>query len=711
MQIIFDISKVQGNIITGSYDGLLIALSLLIATAASYVAIHLIIHFRSKTETQARKILLLASACSLGGGIWAMHFIGMLAFSLPSGISHGGLLTIISLLLALTISGLGIYWICGKKHSVAQLIIGGIIVGIGLCVMHLTDMASIQMSGKMYYRFDLLLLSIIIGIITATTTLWSGLRLSNEHNRTAGIMKLIASLVAGLGFSAMHYSGMAAAIFVATDKDVTTSVFVLDTHLMAIGISLMIAIIFFMSILATGTNERVTGRRRIGLLTLLMSMISFAVAGIGLTVLYDAAFNEEQEWLSETVQIQARLIEAVAQFNLQQNSDAIAFATTLAQVRNAHASFRGFGDTGEFTLGIRKGDNIYFLLRHRHEELTKSSPVPYSLEFAEPMRRALAGKSGTMIGLDYRGERVLAAYEPLAVFDMGVVTKLDLTEIRAPFLRASMLAGIGMLILVTIGIALSRGIGIPLIQQLEEKDRLELELEIARSIQEGLLPDSPPHHVNFEFAAKTIPARFVGGDFYDFINIEGNRLGIVIGDVSGKGVSAALYMSRLMSDYRNACKHNPNPSSVNASINNVLCKNATQGMFATAIYILLDLNKKKMQVSNAGHPLLTIRSDSKKTSSIGLAGGPALGVEADKEYMTEEIELTTGQSILIFTDGITEPRNAEKEHFGIERVNDFFSVYEGSPAELIDELYKEICNFTGNAPQHDDLTLVTFNVL
>ncbi len=112
----------------------------------------------------------------------------------------------------------------------------------------------------------------------------------------------------------------------------------------------------------------------------------------------------------------------------------------LAQIRDAHAWYRGFGETGEFTLSSRANNQIVFLLSHRHYDLDKPKPVPWDSKLAEPMRLALSGKSGTVIGLDYRGATVLAAHEPVAVLDLGIVAKVDLEEIRAPFMKAALLS-------------------------------------------------------------------------------------------------------------------------------------------------------------------------------------------------------------------------------------------------------------------------------
>ena len=153
--------------------------------------------------------------------------------------------------------------------------------------------------------------------------------------------------------------------------------------------------------------------------------------------LYQAAIDEERDRLMESAQSQARLIEAVARFDAVQSADFPegSSAATISQIVDAHKNFKGVGETGEFTLARREGEQIVFLLSHRHQDLEDVKPVPWDSQLAQPMRLALSGFSGTVIAVDYRGERVLAAHEPVAELELGIVAKIDLAEVRAPFIQ------------------------------------------------------------------------------------------------------------------------------------------------------------------------------------------------------------------------------------------------------------------------------------
>lgn len=181
------------------------------------------------------------------------------------------------------------------------------------------------------------------------------------------------------------------------------------------------------------------------LFVLIMTTVSGSIGIAAIGLLYHAAFEEEQQRLIEIAKSQARLIEAIAKFDETYSRDYPKGPreATLSQIRNAHVVYEGFGETGEFTLAERQADQIQFILSFRHSGLDVPKRISLESDLAEPMRRALEGRSGAMVGLDYRGMRVLAAHEPVRRFGMGIVAKIDLAEIRAPFLRAGSIVGGG----------------------------------------------------------------------------------------------------------------------------------------------------------------------------------------------------------------------------------------------------------------------------
>lgn len=231
-------------------------------------------------------------------------------------------------------------------------------------------------------------------------------------------------------------------------------------------------------------------RKRVVLLIAIMSLLVLTVESITIGILYKTALDEERSRLVEMARSQARLIEAVARFDQQFNGDFPQGArqATLSQIRDAHARYGGHGRTGEFTLSRRENDQIVFLLSHRHYDLDSPKPVPWNSKLAEPMRRALSGQSGAVIGLDYRGVKVLAAYEPVKVLDLGIVAKIDFAEIQAPFLRAIFFSAGIAVALIAIGAAIFFKITNPLIDRLQRTvTSLEKALSEVKTLR-GILP-------------------------------------------------------------------------------------------------------------------------------------------------------------------------------------------------------------------------------
>ena len=230
--------------------------------------------------------------------------------------------------------------------------------------------------------------------------------------------------------------------------------------------------------------------KRVILLIVIMAFVSMIISIITISILYQTAFNEEKARLIETARSQARLIESIARFDALYSKDYPhgSREATLSQIMTAHEHYKGFGKTGEFTLAMKEGDEIVFLLTKRQNITQNRERITFDSELAEPMRMALSGHSGALVGLDYRGVRVLAAYEPVAELHLGIVAKIDLAEIREPFMKAAAISGLIGMILVFLGAIFFLRISNPLIKHLIENNR---KLEDALSqvkLLSGFLP-------------------------------------------------------------------------------------------------------------------------------------------------------------------------------------------------------------------------------
>jgi len=244
------------------------------------------------------------------------------------------------------------------------------------------------------------------------------------------------------------------------------------------------------------------------------------------------------------------------------------------------------------------------------------------------------------------------------------------------------------------------------------KERIESELDLARQIQMSILPRTYPafpEHEEFDLFAKTQPAREVGGDFYDFFFVDDNRLVFVVGDVSGKGVPAALFMTVSRTLIKNAAAHHPDPVEALVEVNNQILPENEMCMFVTVFYGLYELDKARLTYASAGHPMPLLRRADGQVEPIPTTGGMAVGVFDQMGLLRGEITMEHGDTLLVYTDGLDEAVNARDEQFGLQRAKDWLANTEVTDAPvMIDRLVHKQLEFTGDLEQFDDLTLLIF---
>ena len=233
----------------------------------------------------------------------------------------------------------------------------------------------------------------------------------------------------------------------------------------------------------------------------------------------------------------------------------------------------------------------------------------------------------------------------------------------------------------------------------------QAELRIARDIQQTLLPERAPELPGWEVATHYQPAREVGGDFYDFLELSDGQLGLVVGDVADKGVPAALVMATTRAMLRVVGEQSASPGQVLERVNDLLCPDIPSNMFVTCLYAILDLNSGRIRYANAGHDLPYWRN-SKGVTELRARGMP-LGLMPGMTYEEKEATLAPGECILFHSDGMAEAHNPQKEMFGFPRLKNVMAEHPGG-AGLIDVLLAELTDFTGERwEQEDDVTLVT----
>ncbi len=240
-----------------------------------------------------------------------------------------------------------------------------------------------------------------------------------------------------------------------------------------------------------------------------------------------------------------------------------------------------------------------------------------------------------------------------------------------------------------------------------ECQKLDHELDLARSIQQSLLPQSPFRRQWLDVEPQSIPARVIGGDFYDLVELGPDRFGLTIGDVAGKGIPGALLMVRAISSLRLRVGPDVSPGAVFRMLNRDLVLNGSRGMYVTAIYAVFDLSRQTLQFACAGHPNPILRrSGSGARSPVKHSDGIPLGIIENAEFETIEMEFRPGDLAVFYTDGVTEARNLSNEEFTLARLETLIG-REPSPAkQLVDSVMTELASFTAGRPRHDDLTLI-----
>ena len=235
------------------------------------------------------------------------------------------------------------------------------------------------------------------------------------------------------------------------------------------------------------------------------------------------------------------------------------------------------------------------------------------------------------------------------------------------------------------------------------------ELGLAHSIQQSILPQEFPDLDGAELYARMIPARIVGGDFYDFFVLKDGRLGIVVGDVSGKGVSAAIFAAICRSLLRSIASRGPSPGEAIQETNRLICEDNRTDLFVTLFYGVLDLETGRFEFASAGHNAPYRYSPDGYVAMLPIddANGTVVGVVPEGLYTTASTRLLPGESLLLYTDGITEARAHDDQMFQERGLEAFLNrAHAGSARGVVAGLLDDVGAFTHGAPQSDDLTVL-----
>src|SRR5512143_3990366 len=237
--------------------------------------------------------------------------------------------------------------------------------------------------------------------------------------------------------------------------------------------------------------------------------------------------------------------------------------------------------------------------------------------------------------------------------------------------------------------------------------KMEAELDFARKIQRSILPGELPRRNGCDFGALMIPARAVGGDFYAFIELDENRVGIAVGDVSDKGVPAALFMALTFSLINTEARRSLSPRDVLSTVNQYLLSMNESGMFVTALYGILDRLTHEFWYVRAGHDRPIVLDADGRPLELAIEPGQVLGVFPAPDLDEAHIFVPAGGTLLMFTDGVTEAMDGEGQLFGLERLRTALRANRATRAQSIcTEIWRAVKAFSGDQPVQDDVTLV-----
>jgi serine phosphatase RsbU (regulator of sigma subunit) len=243
--------------------------------------------------------------------------------------------------------------------------------------------------------------------------------------------------------------------------------------------------------------------------------------------------------------------------------------------------------------------------------------------------------------------------------------------------------------------------------QLEQAQaQLREELEVARALQSAILPAAFPDRPGCEGAARMTPATTMGGDFYDYIELPDGRVGLVMADVSGKGVPAAFFMAVSRTNLREIAARHADPGACLAEVNDALCTQNPMDLFVTVFYGILDPVSGELRYANGGHNPPYVMRAGGGIDALDGAGGLVLGAMPGVTYPEHRLQLQPGDHLVLFTDGVTEAFNAAEEAYGVERLKAEIAAHgHGPSAALVERICGSVASFAGRAPQSDDITL------
>lgn len=755
-----DGGKEIGEALPTAYNSTLVVLSVLIAALAAYAALGAADRMGVASTPNTRRLWLATGSVAMGIGVWAMHFIGMLAFTLPVRVDYDIVISAVSVLPALLASALVLHLIGQEWIGIWRLVFGGVLMGAGIGTMHYTGMAAMRMDAFMFYDPALFVLSVAVAVVLSIIALYTKFLIRGGAQSLRHWTTIAAALAMGVAISGMHYTGMAAAHFYSGDGSVGEAFPAIDPVWLAGLIGLATFLFVGITIFVIGKDWRVetVGRRFSYALTgiVTLGLVAFAIVAIFINI-HKAQTSMETKLSGATnlaaVSLRTPLwnvdIDALQDFfdALLLDPDIVLAQVVhegeeiATQVREDHRgqSFETFVNSNEFlvqTTDLSHEETPVGTLRLvisrssvRQELLLNvfgivalttilvagiavTSLIISRRYIVRPLSQLQS--SATMIAGGQLDTPIdLGSGDEIGLLSRDLNTMREAIRDRNAQLEEANATLEQRVAERTAELGQANEEIIALNERLKADNlRMGAELEITRRLQQMLLPTKEELRTikGLEVAGYMEPADEVGGDYYDVLQHDG-RVKIGIGDVTGHGLESGVMMVMAQTVVRALLTHGEtDPVQFLDTLNRALYGNVQRmGTDKNLTLSLIDYVNGEVRLSGQHEEMIVMRRGGEMELVDTVDLGFPIGLESE---ITDFIGHTTvrlqpGDGVVLYTDGITEAENIAKEQFGLERLCKVVQEHWSQSAEAIkDAVVSRLREYIGHQIVYDDITLV-----
>jgi PAS domain S-box-containing protein len=649
---------VSSHGLAGIYDYRLVALSVLISALASYAALDLGGRVTA-SRGSVRSIWLMGGAAAMGMGIWSMHYIGMLAYSLPVTIFYHWPTVLLSLLAAIFASAVALFVVSRNEMGPLRIGVGGLLMGTGIATMHYVGMHAMRLPAMCQYSPGLVALSVILAVLISLVALWLTFHLRSE-TKSMSWRKLLSAMLMGVAIPAMHYTGMAAASFrpTAVPLDLTHSI-----KISSIGV--------------------------VGIGSVAFMTLSLAI----LTSLVDRRFSAQSVELNQSDQRYRELVESAKVILWRGSLD----GTSFSYVNHEAKDLLGY-PTENWTC------TTDFWTDHLHakdRELAKSRFRAVAENLGpERFEHRMIAADGKLVWLSTSVRLVSGNGEAEEL--AGVMTDITDRKLAEEAADEASRTKSGLL-------AEINGLHAQLKQ---DNARMSSELEITQRLQQMMLPrDEDMREIaGLDISGSMEPATEIGGDYYDVVCKDGGVV-IGIGDVTGHGLESGVIAIMVQTAVRTLLASGPFESrKFFEALNRVIYDNVRRMHCDRNLTLsLLHYQDRVVTISGQHEEILVVRVDGALERHDTLNLGFPLGLEKDISSFIGEatVPLRSGDVMVAYTDGITEAMNCTGVAFGVDRLSEAVRTSHGKPAGAIrDAVLSSLRKYIGDQHLLDDVSLL-----